>query len=85
MPKLRSSRKRLRQAQKARLRNRVVRSLMRTTLKKVQTAPARAEAEALLPQAVSVIDKSAKKGVIHKNVAARYKSKLVRAVGAMEA
>ena len=85
MPKLRSSRKRLRQAEKIRTRNRTVRSLLRSTMKKVQTAPDKAGAEALLPQTVSVIDKTAKKGVIHKNLAARYKSRLVRKVSAMEA
>ncbi len=85
MPKLRSSRKRLRQARKARMRNRTVRSLMRNTLKKVRIATDRAQAEALLPQTMSAIDRSAQKGVIHKNAAARYKSKLVHQVGAMEA
>lgn len=85
MPKLRSSRKRLRQAQKARMRNRTVRSLMRNTIKKVRVATDRVEAKALLPQAMSAIDKSAQKGVIHRNAAARYKSQLVHQVDAIEA
>ena len=85
MPKLKSSIKRLRQAQKARLRNRASRSLLRTTIKRVRTTPDKAEAEALLPGVLSVIDKSAKKGIIHRNTAARYKSKLTRMVSALEA
>ena len=85
MPKLKSSRKRLKQARKARMRNRTVRSLMRNTIKKVRVATDRAEAEVLLPQAMSAIDRSAQKGIIHRNAAARYKSKLVHQVGAMEA
>ena len=83
MPNLKSSRKQLRQAQKARLRNRASRSLLRTAIKKVRTAPNRAEAEALLPQALSVIDRSAQKRIIHRKTAARYKSKLTRMVGAL--
>jgi small subunit ribosomal protein S20 len=56
---------------------------MRTSIKKIQAAQDKAEAQALLPEVVSVIDKTVKRGVIHKNMAARYKSKLVRAVNAM--
>ena len=57
---------------------------MRSTVKKVRLASSRDEAETLLPQAVSVIDRTAKKGIIHRNAAARYKSKLARYVNAME-
>lgn len=83
MPKLRSSKKRLRQNHRARVRNKAVRSLMRTSIRKIQTTEDKAQAEALLPEVVSVIDRTAKKGVIHKNMAARYKSKLVRKVNSM--
>lgn len=83
MPKLRSSKKRLRQNQRARVRNKAVRSLMRTSIRKIQTSEDKAQAAALLPEVVSVIDRTAKKGVIHKNMAARYKSKLVRRVNSM--
>ena len=83
MPKLKSSKKRLRQNYRARLRNRGVRSLMRSSIKKIQTAQGREQAEALLPEVVSVIDKTAKKGVIHRNTAARFKSRLVRQVNSM--
>ena len=85
MPRLKSSRKRLRQAQKANLRNKSVRSLLRTSIKKVRLASSKAEAEALLPQVVSVIDRTTRKGVIHRNAAARYKSQLAHKVNAMPA
>ncbi|MDP6777973.1 MAG: 30S ribosomal protein S20 [Candidatus Latescibacteria bacterium] len=84
MPTLRSSYKRLRQNRKARIRNRAARSLLRTSIKKAQAATGREEALALLPGAMSVIDRSVKKGVIHRNMAARYKSRLTRRVGALE-
>lgn len=85
MPKLSSSKKRLRQSEKARLRNKGVRTLLRSTIKKVITTTSKAEAEALLGPAQSTIDKTLKKGVIHSNAAARYKSKITRYVGALEA
>lgn len=85
MPTLKSSKKRLRQAEKARLRNKGVRSNLRSTIKKVLTATTKSEAEVLLNQAQSTIDRTVKKGVIHVNAAARYKSKLTRHVAAIEA
>ena len=85
MPKLASSKKRLRQNEKARLRNKSVRTLLRSTVKKVTSASSKEEAEALLGPAQSVIDKTVKKGVIHANAAARYKSKITRHVAALEA
>ena len=85
MPRLKSSKKRLRQARKAHLRNKSARTLLRSTVKKVRLATTKSEAQDLLPGVVSVIDRTARKGVIHKNAAARYKSELARAVNAMEA
>jgi small subunit ribosomal protein S20 len=85
LPKLQSSKKRLRQSEKARVRNKGVRTLLRSTLKKVLTASSKSEAEVLVHQAQSVIDKTAQKGVIHANAAARYKSKITRHVAAMQA
>lgn len=85
MPKLASSKKRMRQAKKAQLRNKGVRSLLRSTLKMVLSTSSKAEGEALLNKAQSVIDKTVKKGVIHLNAAARYKSRITRHVAALEA
>ena len=83
MPTLKSSRKRLRQNLRARARNRASRSILRTTLKKVRSAPGKEEALSALPEAVSVLDRSVKKGILHRNTAARVKSKLVRQVNAL--
>ncbi len=84
MPRLRSSRKRLRQSRNARTRNKAARSVLRTAVKKEQTASSRTEAEALLPEAISVIDKSRKKGVVHRRAASRQKSRLAALVNAKE-
>ena len=83
MPNLKSSKKRLRRNAKARMRNKSIRSRMRTAIKKVRQAPDRTEAEAALKQAVSIIDKTAQKRIIHRNTAARYKSRLDRMVKGM--
>jgi len=65
------------------MRNKAIRSQMRTAIKKVRQASDKAAAQEALQQAASVIDKSAKKRVIHKNMAARYKSRLTRLVQTM--
>jgi small subunit ribosomal protein S20 len=64
-------------------RNRKYRSQLRTTLKQIRAfirGPANARdqaaAEQQLNQAVSLIDKMAGKGIIHRNTASRYKSRL---------
>ncbi len=84
MPKLASSKKRMRQAERARLRNKSTRSSLRTSLKKILETNSKEEAEALLNSTQSAIDKTAQKGVIHRNAAARYKSKVRRHVAALE-
>lgn len=84
MPKLASSKKRLRQAEKARLRNRSARSSLRTSLKKILATNSSEEAEALINNTQAVIDKTAQKSVIHRNAAARYKSRIRRHVAALE-
>ena len=60
------------------------RTRLRTAVKRVRTADTKASAEEALAQAVVVIDKTARKGVIHKNQAARRKSRLTRLVNEME-
>ena len=84
MPKLASSKKRMRQAERARLRNKSTRSSLRTSLKKILETNSKEAAEALLNSTQSAIDKTAQKGVIHRNAAARYKSKVRRHVAALE-
>lgn len=84
MPKLASSKKRMRQAEKARLRNKGTRSSLRTSLKKILETNSKEEAEALINRTQSIIDKTAQKGVIHRNAAARYKSRVRRHVADLE-
>jgi small subunit ribosomal protein S20 len=74
-----SAEKRIRQNEKRRLVNRQNRSAMRTEIKKLRSALALgdvAKAQEALPAIVSVIDRSVQKGVLHRNAAARYKSRL---------
>lgn len=73
------AKKRARQAEKHREHNTAQRSAMRTFVKKVLKAIGsgdKAQAEAAYKEAVPVVDKMAGKGLIHKNKAARYKSRL---------
>ena len=83
MPKLKSAKKHQATSAKAYARNRALRSRMRTALQKVRQAPDKASAETALQAAISMVDRTTSKGTIHKNAAARYKSRLSRLVQAM--
>ena len=83
MPKLKSAKKHQITSAKAYVRNRAIRSRMRTALKKVRQAPDKASAEIALQAAISIIDRTTNKGIIHKNAAARYKSRLSRLLQTM--
>ncbi|MGA0867688.1 MAG: 30S ribosomal protein S20 [Planctomycetota bacterium] len=77
------AKKRIRQNDKARLRNKAVSSKMRTLVKRVMTAAEtgdKATAEGTLASAIQAVDKAAKSNVIHRNAAARKVSQLTRAV-----
>ena len=82
MANIKSQIKRNRQNEKARLRNKAVRSELKTRVKAaVSTAESGAENSAeALRLAIKRIDKAAAKGVIHKNAAARKKSRLVKRI-----
>ena len=83
-----SALKRRRQSQKRRLNNTTNRHKLKTQMKKLKTAIAsgkQADAKTLLPRTFSLIDKSVQKGVIKKNTARRYKSRLTRSVNALPA
>lgn len=78
-----SALKRVRQAEKRRLRNRAAMSQMKTKIKKVYASMEKKdlqEAETLLRNATSYIDKIARKGIIHKNKARRLVSRLTNKV-----
>ncbi|HEX3582352.1 MAG TPA: 30S ribosomal protein S20 [Thermoanaerobaculia bacterium] len=76
MANTRSAEKQERQAIKRNAKNRAVKSRLRSSLKKARTAAAGGDAD--LSAGFSEIDKAAKKGVIKKNTASRYKSRLAK-------
>ena len=79
MANIASAKKRARQAEKNRLHNTGFRSMFRTYLKKVVSAIEKGDKEAATSaykEALPIIDKLAGKGLIHKNKAARHKSRL---------
>ncbi len=83
MPNLKknpSAEKRIRQAAKSRIRNRIVRGQMRRAISQFKAEEDLAKKEAMLPNVFSSIDKAAKKNIIHKNTAARYKSRLAKSL-----
>lgn len=83
MANIKSQIKRIRQNEKRRLRNKAVRSEIKTRIKRVKAAVLEGDNQALeekLRVATKRIDKAASKGIIHKNKAARLKSQLHRCV-----
>ena len=79
-----SAEKRVRQNAKRNAINRSNRTGLRTQIKKLRTALAghdKTQSVELLSPTVSSIDKAVNKGIIHKNTAARYKSRLTKHVG----
>jgi small subunit ribosomal protein S20 len=83
-----SAEKQMRQSLKRRERNRKNLSQLKTQVKKLRSAISNGDADAakkLLPETVGQIDKAAKKGVVHDNAAARYKSRLARKLSALGA
>lgn len=86
MANIKSAEKRARQAVKRRAHNMAQRNRMRTAIKKVRTALATGEqaaASAAFKTAMPVIDTMVSKGIIQKNTANRYKSRLAQAVKAL--
>jgi small subunit ribosomal protein S20 len=84
---IKSAIKRNKQNEKRRVRNRIYRGRARTYVKKAFTAIDSNEvdtARAATVEAISALDKAAEKGVLHKNNAARRKSRLVRRLAKLE-
>jgi small subunit ribosomal protein S20 len=73
VPNIASAKKNMRKSRAATVRNRAQRSALRTALKKAQAPDATAEQKIA---AASLLDRAARKGLIHKNNAARNKSRL---------
>jgi len=83
-----SALKRIRSNEKKRLRNRMWRSRTRTEAKQANAAIQAGdleEARKATIEAIRVLDKAANKGVLHKNNAARRKSRLMKRLAALEA
>lgn len=76
MANIKSAEKRIRTSEKKRARNRGVKSKLRHVLKEEREKGS----PTTLPQAASAIDRARAKGVIHRKTAARYKSRLAKAV-----
>lgn len=87
MANIKSQIKRNRQNEKRRLRNRVHVGRARTSVKKARLSIAAgnpAEARQVTLEAIRILDKAAEKGVIHKNNAARRKSRLMKRLAALD-
>jgi small subunit ribosomal protein S20 len=76
--------KRIRSNDTKRLENRYYAKTTRTAVKTLRNSTSKKEAEALLPKVNSMLDKLAKKNVIHKNKAGNIKSKLARKVATLK-
>lgn len=87
MPIIKSAIKRLRQNKTRNLRNRMAKANLRSTIKKLRAAIQGGDqepAKSTLATATSVIDKAVGKGIIHKNAASRYKSRLSRQINVLQ-
>jgi small subunit ribosomal protein S20 len=80
MPKIKSAKKAMRQAATRTVRNRGQRSTLRTALKRVRAAATADAAAAAYTLAARLLDRAARKGLIHKNNAARHKSRMAAVV-----
>jgi len=78
-----SSKKRIRQAAKVRIRNRYYKKAARTAIKQLRAMENKDEAAKFLPRVISMIDKLAKKNTWHKNKASNLKGKLMRKVASL--
>ena len=70
--------------EKARLRNHAAKSQVAHIIKKVQTAQSKEEAQENFKSAASIIDSTARKGIIKKKTAARKKSRLRKFISQMD-
>lgn len=76
MPNIASAKKNLRKSKAAQIRNRAQRAELRTALKKARGVEA---SEEMRITAIRLLDRAARKGLIHRNNAARHKSAIQRA------
>ena len=79
MPNIASAKKNMRKSRAATVRNRAQRAALRTALKRAKAPTTTADERT---KAVSLLDRAARKGLIHANAAARQKSRLATAAKA---
>ena len=82
MPRIKSAKKAMRQAKTRTIHNRGQRSALRTALKRVRTAETPAAAAQAYTVAARLLDRAARRGIVHPNNAARHKSRLAKYVKA---
>ena len=88
MPNIKSAKKRVSVTEKKNTENKMIKSAVKTAIRKYMAAIAAGDAEGaekLLPETMSVIDSAASKGIIHKNNAANKKSALAKNLNALKA
>jgi small subunit ribosomal protein S20 len=78
-----SALKRIRRNEAVRLRNKYQHKTTRNAIKKLRGEEKKKDAEKLLPEVVSMIDRLAKRNIIHANKAANLKSKLTKHIAAL--
>lgn len=83
MPNVKSAEKRMRTSAARAERNRMFRSKLRTALKKVRTADSAEAAAPAFREAASLLDRAARKRILHPNKAARAKSRLSARIAAL--
>ena len=86
MANIKSAKKRIKVTETKTSQNRMIKSALKTTIKKFETALTAnnaEEAKALFVNASKALDMAAQKGVVHKNMAARKKSRLAAKLNAM--
>jgi small subunit ribosomal protein S20 len=79
VPRIKSAKKRMRQTKVRTAANKTQRSALRTAVKKVRTAATPTEAAEALKGAESLLDRAGRKNLVHRNTAARTKSRLAKA------
>ncbi len=88
MANIKSAKKRIKVTNAKTLKNKMVKSALKTTIKNFEAAVANSsveEAKAAFTKAVKALDMAASKGVIHKNMASRKKSRLAAKLNALSA
>ncbi|MBD3165091.1 30S ribosomal protein S20 [bacterium] len=84
MPQHKSCEKRMRTSARERAHNRHYRNVMKKAIRRVENASTAEEGRAALREAVSMLDRLAGKGIIHRNRAASRKSRLHRRIARLE-